>query len=73
MTTAPLTSRALSRVGDVQTAMRALPAALSAAYTATDTHGLDHPDSRQAWAEVEGLGAIIHRRARLLAGKPRGG
>lgn len=61
------------RIADVAGAQRALPDAYSHAITITAVYGVDSPEARQAWAEVEGIGAVIHRRARLLAGKPRGG
>lgn len=54
-----------ARVDDVRDAVKALPAALTAARQNADDVAL--------WAEVERLGAIVHRQSRLLAGKPRGG
>jgi hypothetical protein len=53
------------RIEDVKDAAAALPAALAAA--------LAEPEHKAHWELVEEYGAIIHRRARLLAGKPRGG
>jgi hypothetical protein len=53
------------RQADVNEAALWLPAAVAAA-------NLD-PSDTALWAEVERLGAIVHRQARLLAGKPRGG
>lgn len=53
------------RVNKVNAAAKVLPAALRAAKA--------EPENKALWAEVEQLGATIHRQARLLAGKPRGG
>lgn len=61
------------RITEVTNASHALPDAFVTAARLTNVHGVDAPEARQAWADVEALGAIIHRRARLLAGKPRGG
>lgn len=56
---------ATKRIADVKDAAADLPAALAAA--------LAKPEDKTLWEEVELIGAVIHRRARLLAGKPRGG
>lgn len=61
------------RITEVANAHAALPDAFAEASRMTAVHGVDSPEAREAWAEVEGIGAVIHRRARLLAGKPRGG
>jgi hypothetical protein len=53
------------RSGKVEQAVASLPAALAKA--------LADPDNKQLWADVEQLGAVVHRQSRLLAGKPRGG
>jgi hypothetical protein len=53
------------RMSDVAEASLALPAALAAA--------MADPSNVALWAKVEQLGAVVHRQARLLAGKPRGG
>jgi hypothetical protein len=53
------------RAADVEAAVKALPAALRAALSA--------PADEAAWEAVETLGATVHRQARLLAGKKRGG
>lgn len=48
-----------------------LPAALDAAWTA-ECRSSD-VDALAAWEAVEKLGATVHRQARLLAGKSKGG
>jgi hypothetical protein len=54
-----------SRMSDVMEAATALPSALEKA--------MADPSNKSLWADVEWYGAIIHRQARILAGKPRGG
>lgn len=54
-----------ARIADVKAAIAALPAAFMAAEA--------DPTNVELWAEVERLGATVHRQGRLLAGKKRGG
>lgn len=51
----------------------ALPGLVALALAAADEHGPDAPEARAAWEGVEQAGAVVHRQARILAGKPRGG
>jgi hypothetical protein len=56
------------RIADVRAAAMRLPALIAAAVL------LEGRGSEEAaWAEVEQAGAVVHRQARLLAGKSRGG
>ena len=52
------------RAAKVAAAVEQLPAALAAARTYPGT---------VSWERVEKLGATVHRQARLLAGKSKGG
>jgi hypothetical protein len=54
-----------ARAAQVAEAVKQLPAALRAAQA--------DPENEALWEAVEQLGAVVHRRARLLAGKARGG
>jgi hypothetical protein len=60
-----------TRAADVQAAADQLPAALADAMASLRPSGAA-PDPA-SWELVEQLGATIHRQARLLAGKSRGG
>lgn len=62
-----------ARVEDVGDAITKLPALYAAAVRAEKRKGGDHVDVLALWAEVELVGAVVHRQSRLLAGKPRGG
>jgi hypothetical protein len=62
-----------SRADDVIGAQLALTTLVPVAMRETAAHGFDSPQSRAAWAEVENAGAAVHRQARILAGKSRGG
>lgn len=53
------------RIADIRAALDELPAAFAAAES--------DPDNTAKWEVVERLGATVHRRGRLLAGKARGG
>lgn len=53
------------RAAKVAEAAQALPAALKAAEA--------DPTNEALWEAVEKLGATVHRQARLLAGKSKGG
>lgn len=55
------------RAAKVEEAVAALPAALRRAVSTPE------PDDLDAWEAVEKLGATVHRQARLLAGKSKGG
>lgn len=59
----------IQKVRDAQTALRT---AVKKA-TEIETSGASESEIHAAWAEVETLGAVVHRQSRLLAGKPRGG
>lgn len=59
------------RASNVSLAARDLPALLEAAQRAEKSGDLAR--AMRAWEAVEIAGATIHRQARLLAGKSRGG
>jgi hypothetical protein len=61
------------RAADVQRAVNDLPALVRTAQQSGTLYGMDHPHTRRAWENVENAGATVHRQARLLAGKARGG
>lgn len=61
------------RQADVTNAADQLPDALAVAIAATNQYGHDSDRAQDAWETVEQLGATIHRQARRLAGKSRGG
>lgn len=61
------------RATKVGTAISALPAARLSALTISERDGYGSPSALAAWEIVEELGATVHRQARLLAGKNRGG
>jgi hypothetical protein len=61
------------RAADVLSAVHALPALVTAAQDAALQHGWNDPRTLTAWERVEAQGATVHRQARLLAGKSRGG
>ena len=61
-----------SRAADVRAAADVLSAAL-AAVAAAESNGSDPIAVQRAWEAVELVGATIHRQARILAGKTRGG
>jgi hypothetical protein len=62
-----------ARVQNVNLASHDLPGALTRAMDATDAFGHGSPEALRAWEVVENLGATVHRQARILAGKSRGG
>jgi hypothetical protein len=64
-----------ARIADVREAMDALPRFIVLAIAAEDAAADPATDTGAlaAWAEVELWGATVHRQARLLAGKTRGG
>lgn len=61
------------RCADTLAAVDSLPAAVAAAKAAAFEHGWTDPRTIAAWADVEVLGATVHRQSRLLAGKSKGG
>jgi hypothetical protein len=63
----------LTRATDVRTAVSAIAPLLERANLALTQYGADDPRTHAAWEAVEVHGATIHRQARLLAGKSRGG
>ena len=67
-----LTTRA-DRADKVDLAAQQLPGALSRALAAEANPQTPEAVILALWADVEALGAIIHRQSRLLAGKSKGG
>lgn len=63
----------ISRALDVAASIDVLPALIKRALNASETHGWNDPRALAAWESVETHGATVHRQARLLAGKSRGG
>jgi hypothetical protein len=61
------------RARNVKRAVDALPALVAHAVLMTGQHGPADPLTLAAWDAVEVQGAIVHRQARLLAGKSKGG
>lgn len=61
------------RVSKVIDAVAILQSALVNARNFDDKNGVDHEQTLIAWEAVEKLGATVHRQARLLAGKSKGG
>jgi protein tyrosine phosphatase (PTP) superfamily phosphohydrolase (DUF442 family) len=61
------------RSANTATAANALPAALASATEALNAYGATDARTLRAWELVETHGATIHRQARLLAGKAKGG
>lgn len=62
-----------SRALKVMDAAETIAALIIAARDSAMSQGHDHPETLAAWEAVEEAGATIHRQARLLAGKSRGG
>lgn len=62
-----------ARAAKVRDAVESLSALLADADLRAKRHGYDHPETLLAWDAVEQAGATVHRQARLLSGKPRGG
>lgn len=61
------------RAGKVRDAINGLPTLIRSAIAVEEQHGADAPETLAAWETVEMAGATIHRQARRLAGKSRGG
>ena len=61
------------RANDVGAAAAAIGALIGRAIAAEQQHGPTAPETFRAWEAVEVNGATIHRQARILAGKSRGG
>lgn len=68
-TTKTPTQRSVAVAG----AVTALQDATSAAIDALTRYGAEDERTLAAWETVEQHGATVHRQARLLAGKSRGG
>ena len=62
-----------ARAAKVLEAHAALGALLQLAQDTTAQHGPTDARTHAAWTHVEEHGATIHRQARLLAGKSKGG
>lgn len=63
----------LDRAIDIDRAAGDLPALIGRALDVSARDGYDSPEARRAWESVEVNGATVHRQARILAGKSRGG
>ncbi len=61
------------RASNVRLAAQDLPTLLDTAQRAESSYGPTDARTLRAWEAVEIAGATIHRQARLLAGKSRGG
>lgn len=61
------------RAANVATAIADLPRLSADAIAALAAYGPTDPRTLRAWEAVEVNGATVHRQARLLAGKSRGG
>jgi hypothetical protein len=61
------------RANNIGTAVRELPALVARANQLLGQYGPNDPRTLRAWECVEMHGATVHRQARLLAGKSRGG
>lgn len=61
------------RHANIGVAVGTLPALVHAAITAHLNYGPNDVRTLRAWEAVEVHGATIHRQARLLAGKSKGG
>jgi hypothetical protein len=68
----PTKSRS-DRALDVARAAADLPRLVNAAMDAEKLNGPNDAATLRAWENVENAGATVHRQARLLAGKARGG
>lgn len=62
-----------ARQAKVAEAILRLPALRAEAEAVSIEHGYDSAQALAAWELVEAEGATVHRQARLLAGKSRGG
>jgi hypothetical protein len=63
----------VDRASKVRVSAAALPALIQSALDISADLGYSHPNALAAWEYVEEHGATVHRQARLLAGKSRGG
>lgn len=61
------------RAAKIAEARKLLPGFIKAAVLVSEAEGYDSLAAHKAWEAVEEQGATIHRQARLLAGKKRGG
>lgn len=61
------------READISAAASALGALVARASAIEAKEGSTADATRRAWESVEANGAIVHRQARLMAGKARGG
>jgi len=61
------------RIAKVVNAAEDMPTLLKDACRASAEYGDTDTRALAAWDLVEQSGAIIHRQARILSGKPRGG
>lgn len=61
------------RAANVATAIAELPLALQRAQDAATMYGASDARTLAEWEIVETHGAAVHRQARLLAGKSKGG
>lgn len=68
----PTLSRS-ERAAAVVAAVKNLPALVTTAHAAERQYGATDARTLRAWEAVEVNGATVHRQARLLAGKSRGG
>jgi hypothetical protein len=68
----PAKTRA-SRTADIGVAILDLPKLFGAAMAAEAQYGANAQETLRAWEAVEVNGATVHRQARILAGKSRGG
>jgi hypothetical protein len=73
MKTTNRTKTPAQRAADVASAAFGLNELVQDAIVKLSTYGADDPRTHNAWEAVEIHGATIHRQARLLAGKSRGG
>ena len=69
----PKTHTPESRGALVRNASANLGLFITEAESASRLYGSTAPEALSAWEKVETAGATIHRQARLLAGKSRGG
>lgn len=67
------TMTADDRITKIDIAVEGLDSLIASAHIATLTHGPESIQAHAAWERVEQRGATIHRQARRLAGKKRGG